>query len=265
VSRRIGDDGTVPTFRSDDGLLINYRSWGEGDVPVVLHHGFAASGDLDWVQTGVVDALLATGRRVVAPDARGHGHSDKPHEPQWYGEARMARDVSTLLDVLDAPAADLAGYSMGAIVSLLTAVGEPRIRRLVVGGIGASAAELGGVDRSVLAPGELREALLTAEPATIADPGAAAFRAFADSTGADRQALAAHAASVHAEPIPLERIRIPSLVLAGRDDQLARRPEVLAAAITGAGLQVLDGDHGGVLRNPQFTAALVGFLSGGPA
>ena len=87
----------MPTFRSQDGLEITYDCWGEAaGVPVVLHHGFAASAHIDWVQTGVVDALTAAGRHVAAPDARGHGRSDKPHDPSRLGEARMAQDVVTL-------------------------------------------------------------------------------------------------------------------------------------------------------------------------
>jgi pimeloyl-ACP methyl ester carboxylesterase len=42
---------------------------------------------------------------------------------------------------------DLVGYSMGAIVSLIYASGGERVRRLVVGGVGAGVIECGGVDR----------------------------------------------------------------------------------------------------------------------
>src|SRR6188768_3934597 len=100
----------MPTFRSDDGTDIYYRSWGDtDDLPVVLHHGFVADSELDWVLSGVVASLTSGGRFVVALDARGHGRSGKPHDPDRYGEARMARDVSILIDVLEAPAVDLVG------------------------------------------------------------------------------------------------------------------------------------------------------------
>ncbi len=254
----------MPSFRSDDGLEIFYESWGDSDgtgVPVVLHHGFAASGLIDWVQTGVVEALTAAGRRVVAVDARGHGRSDKPHDPDRYGEARMARDVIALVDVLGAEAFDLVGYSMGAVVALLTAARCAAVRRLVVGGIGAATVERGGVDTSVLGRGSLRDALLTPDPASIANPHAAAFREFAESTGADRLALAAQTLAVHQEAIPLASLSVPTLLLAGSDDPLAARPEVLAAAIPGARLLMIDGDHGGVLRQPAFRQAIVDFLA----
>ncbi|MDT0166003.1 alpha/beta fold hydrolase [Actinotalea sp. AC32] len=251
----------MESFRSDDGLQIAYRCWGDDDgVPVLLHHGFGASAEVDWVATGAVDALVGAGRRVVALDARGHGASDTPHDPARYGEARMAADVVALVDLLGATAVDLVGYSMGAVVALLAAAREPRVRRLVVGGIGAAAVEQGGVDTTVLDREALQHALLTDDPSTITHPGAAGFRGLADATGADRRALAAHAAAVHRDPIPFADVTVPTLVLAGRDDALARRPDVLASALPDATLRLLDGDHGGVLHDADFRGAIVDFL-----
>ncbi|MBX9246416.1 alpha/beta hydrolase [Actinotalea ferrariae] len=254
----------MTSFRSDDGLRIAYRTWGTADgTPVVLHHGFGASAEQDWVRTGLVDALVAAGRRVVALDARGHGASDKPHDPARYGEPRMADDVVALVEALGAPAVDLVGYSMGALVSLFTAAREPRVRRLVVGGIGAAAVELGGVDTRVLDPEALRHALLTDDPSTITHPGAAGFRGLADETGADRTALAAQASARHHGTLPLAEITVPTLVLAGRDDPLAARPEVLAAALPDATLRLVDGDHGAVLHDAGFHEAIVTFVGAG--
>ncbi|WP_229071168.1 alpha/beta fold hydrolase [Actinoplanes sp. DH11] len=253
----------MPSFQATDGVEICYETW-EGDParpPVVLHHGFIASGFTNWVQPGVVDALTATGRRVVAIDARGHGRSGKPHDPSFYGETRMSEDVSTLLDLIGAPVVDLVGYSMGAIVSLITATRDPRIHRLVIGGVGAAVVELGGVDTRVIGPEPLREALGAADPATITNGAAAGFRAFIDAVGGDRAALAAQAARMHAAPIPLDTIAVPALVLAGREDALAARPEVLAKAIPGAQLTVIDGDHLGAVREPAFIATLLDFLN----
>jgi pimeloyl-ACP methyl ester carboxylesterase len=253
----------MPTFQATDGVEIYYQRW-EGDSglpPVLLHHGFIANGRTNWVLPGIVAALTATGRAVVAIDARGHGESGKPHDPAFYGESRMAEDVSTLLDLLGIDRVDVAGYSMGAVVSLLLATRDRRIRRLVIGGIGSAVVELGGVDTRVIPAAAFREAFTTADPAGITHPAAAGFRAFVDAVGGDRAALAAQAAALHAEPIPLETITVPTLVVAGRDDALASRPELLAKALPDARLAVIDGDHLGAVREPAFTAELLGFLN----
>lgn len=253
------------TFTASDGVEIAYRQWGspDGRPPVLLHHGFVADSHINWVAPGVVDALVGAGRRVVAHDARGHGRSGKPHDPAAYGERTMARDLRTLIDVLDAGQVDLVGYSMGAVVSLIAATEEPRIRRLVVGGVGAGVVELGGVDTRVLDNDALIAALEADDPATITHAESAGFRLFADAVGADRRALAAHARVVHAEPIALDRIAAPTLVVAGDADPLAARPHVLAGAIAGATLRVVPGDHTGAVADPAFAGALLAFLGDG--
>lgn len=250
-------------FTAADGITIVYDEWGQPSdrPPVLLHHGFIADAHLNWVLPGVVDALVAADRHVVGLDARGHGRSDKPHDPALYGEATMARDLRTLMDILGAAEVDLVGYSMGAIVALIVASVEPRIRRLVVGGVGAGVVELGGVDTRVLDNNALVAALETDDPSSITDPGAAAFRGFADMGGSDRLALAAQARVVHASPIPLDRIIAPTLLLTGDADSLAARPHVLAEAIPGAEWRGLTGDHAGALGDPHFTAALIDFLA----
>jgi alpha/beta hydrolase fold len=197
----------------------------------VLHHGFAVDALVNWVHPGVVDALVQAGRQVWAIDARGHGRSEAPHDPERYGEATMAVDLRALFDVIGAERIDLVGYSMGAIVALLTATQDHRVRRLAVGGVGAGVVELGGVDTRAVAPGAIIAALQAEDPETIADPGALAFRRLADALGADRQALAAQASRRHQEPFPLSRITAPTLVLAGDADPLAVRPQVLGGAV----------------------------------
>ena len=249
----------MPTFQASDGITLSYSSWGAGPL-VVLHHGFIANSRTNWVLPGIVDAVVAAGRRVVAIDARGHGESDKPHDPAYYGESRMADDVIALADLLDEPAGyDLVGYSMGAIVSLIVATRDSRVRSVVAAGVGSAVVELGGVDTRAVGKDAMPDALLADDPATIS-PAAAGFRAFADAVGGDRVALAAQARALHASPIPLDTITVPALVLAGRDDHLATRPEVLADAIPGAVLRVVPGDHLGAVLEPDFLHALTGFL-----
>lgn len=250
-------------FTAADGIEIAYHEWGteHGGPPVILHHGFVADSHLNWVAPGVVDALVTTRRRVLALDARGHGRSDKPHDPAVYGEAAMARDLIQLADRIEARSYDLVGYSMGAVVALIVATRDRRVRRLVVGGVGAGIVELGGVDTRALPNDALVAALEAADPSSIADPAASQFRSFADAVGGDRRALAAQARVVHASPIALDQIVAPTRVLAGERDPLAARPEVLVQALPDADLRRLPGDHLGAVGDPGFASAIVEFLT----
>ncbi len=252
-------------FTTSDGIAIAYRTWGDDadGPPVLLHHGFIANAQANWVMTGVVDALVAAGRRVVAHDARGHGRSDTPHDPALYGEARMARDLVELADHLGLGPFDLVGYSMGGVTATIAAATEgARVRRLVIGGIGSAVVECGGVDTRVMDRDALADVLEADEPPEVTDPTIAAFRGFVEAIGGDRLALAAQARSVHREPIALDRITAATLLLVGADDHLASRPEVLAAAIPDCRVHVVPGDHMGALMDPEFTPALVAHLAG---
>jgi len=249
-------------FTASDGIAIACYRWGENNPGpvVVLHHGFASNAQSNWVGPGIVEALLQAGRSVLAVDARGHGESDKPHEADRYGERRMARDLLELLESLGLSQVDLFGYSMGAVVSLLVASSSDVVRRLVVGGVGEGVIECGGVDTRLAGRDAIVQALLAADVAAVEHPGAAAFRMFAEYTGADLKALAGQARSLHCEAIALDRIAAPTLVLAGEADVLAAAPRRLADAISGAACRVLPGDHLSVIRQPAFAAAAIEFL-----
>jgi pimeloyl-ACP methyl ester carboxylesterase len=257
----------VATFTTFDGTRLAHRSWGEPSpdrVPVLLHHGFAVDARLNWEAPGIVGRLVDEGHHVIAIDAIGHGSSEKPHDPDRYGEDRMARDVSALLDHLGLDRVDLVGYSMGAVVSVVTATQEDRIRRLAVGGVGAGIVEQGGVDQRQVSRDLIADVLEADDPTTVSTEEAAlAFRALADTTGADRHALAAQARRARQGPLDLTAITVPTLVLAGADDPLADRPGVLCDAIAEATLAVVPGDHLGAVTSPELADALVSFLAEG--
>lgn len=253
------------TITVDDGTEIAFHRWTpEGDphpVPVVLQHGFTVDSLVEWADRGTVAALTEAGRAVVAVDARGHGRSQKSPNPARYGETRMARDLLAVVDLLGVPAIDLVGYSMGAIIALLAATGEPRVRRLVVGGVGAGVVEVGGVDTRVLHNVALAEALLAEDPDGL-PPELAGMRASATASGGDRASLAAQALAVHTGGIDFPRVAAETLVIAGDEDPLAVRPEVLADAIPNARLELVPGDHGEAIGSPALRAAIVDFLRG---
>lgn len=249
----------MATFTSFDGTEIAFDVRGDGR-PVLLHHGFAADAATNWERPGIVDALAAAGRQVITIDARGHGRSGKPHDPAAYRDAAMVTDARGLLDHLGVDGIDIVGYSMGSFVAARLAAGEPRARRLILGGVGArmlrdEPVDVPDVMAATLEADEVDDAL------AAASPQAAGFRRFADRTGADRRALAACLrAGMWSTPVRWSDITVPTLVLAGDRDDLAAGHDRLAAAIAGAETVVVPGDHLGAVGEPAFTAAIVEFL-----
>jgi pimeloyl-ACP methyl ester carboxylesterase len=99
----------------------------------VLHHGTSGSG-ADWIELGYVDALKAD-HQIILLDARGHGDSDKPHDPAAYDLALRASDVVAVLDALGIATADYFGYSMGGWIGFGVAKHAPqRFRSFIIGG-----------------------------------------------------------------------------------------------------------------------------------
>jgi pimeloyl-ACP methyl ester carboxylesterase len=172
----------------------------------------------------------------------------------------MAADLRRLFDLSGVDQVDLVGYSMGALVSLLTASQDARVRRLVVGGVGAGIVERDGLSSRVAARSTIAAALRLPDAGSIQDPIARRFRGLADVVGTDREALAACAEASFSRSVPFDQITAPTLVLVGDEDPLAVRPEVLAAAIPHAQLRLISGDHLGAVTNPAFAPAIVEFL-----
>jgi pimeloyl-ACP methyl ester carboxylesterase len=122
-------------FADNNGVRIHYEVEGDGP-PLVLIHGFLA--DLEyWRLLGYIEALNSN-YRVVSIDMRGHGQSDKPHEPEDYGETQRVGDILAILDAEGVQRAHVWGYSMGGTVGFLLAYHAPdRVASLITGGIAA--------------------------------------------------------------------------------------------------------------------------------
>ncbi|ONH61706.1 alpha/beta hydrolase [Frankia sp. CcI49] len=122
---------------------------GPNSPPTVLVHGIAGT-TADWAR---VAPDLATARRVIAYDQRGHGASDRADGRSSYTFDLLLADLVTLLDALGLTAVDLVGHSMGGVVALRCALEHPdRVRSLVlVDTAAAPAAATGPVARRVVA------------------------------------------------------------------------------------------------------------------
>ena len=111
-----------------DGAALHWIDTDPGGVrtsgpPVVLLHGNLVTLD-DWIASGVLGRLAAAGRRVVAFDRPGFGHSERPRGRRWGAReqaahlARAARAIG-----LDRPV--VVGHSWGALPALAWALDGP--------------------------------------------------------------------------------------------------------------------------------------------
>lgn len=250
----------VQRFRSKD-VSIAFADEGEGE-PILLIHGFASNHRINWVSTGWYSTLLGEGRRVIAMDNRGHGESDKPHDAASYGTPVMADDAARLLDYLDIGKADIMGYSMGARITAFMGLQHPgRVRSCVLSGLGI------GLVKGVGAPGPIAEALLAPTLEDVKDPTGRMFRAFADQTGSDRQALAAciSASRQTLGAAELDRLNAPVLVAVGTEDDIGGDAHELARLIPRAEAFAIPGrDHMKAVGDKAHKAAVVGFLGRRP-
>ena len=98
----------------------------EGDA-VLLLHGLS---DSSFSYSRVLPLLPPT-LRVIVPDQRGHGNSDRPERS--YSMDELALDALELLDALKVPRATVVGHSMGSFVARKVAAFAPdRVERLVL-------------------------------------------------------------------------------------------------------------------------------------
>ncbi|MGH9271683.1 MAG: alpha/beta fold hydrolase, partial [Ilumatobacteraceae bacterium] len=116
------------------GTRIAYEVIAGTGPPLILHHGLSDS-SRGWHDGGYV-AALRRDCTLVLIDARGHGESTKPHEPEAYHPPEvLATDVLAVMDALFIEDAHYFGYSMGGRVGFELARRAPgRLRSLVLGG-----------------------------------------------------------------------------------------------------------------------------------
>jgi pimeloyl-ACP methyl ester carboxylesterase len=116
----------VGEYVNAGGVRTYYEVYGEGEPLVLLHGGLATAES--WVMQ--VPAL-AEGYRVYVPERRGHGRTPDAAGPITY--EMMAADTAAFLDATGTGAANLVGWSDGAVVGMLVALRRPElVRKLVV-------------------------------------------------------------------------------------------------------------------------------------
>ena len=261
-------------FFDSNGVRIRYVEQGHGPA-IVLMHGYTGTLDRHFLANGVF-ANLAKDYRVIAMDLRGHGKSDKPHDPKAYGET-MAGDVVRLLDHLKIPRAHVLGYSLGAMIAGRLATMHPA-RLMSVAYVASLPLLEGATYMETFAQESVKELesdlpfkslVVRLQPPGAKPPSDDEIRKAVEPLAAanDVRAFAALWRGYRTLIVSnqqLKAVRVPSMVLIGSDDISAAgvpelnktHPQIRTLVVPGA-------QHGGpegVMRRPEFMAALREFL-----
>ncbi|HEV2557012.1 MAG TPA: alpha/beta fold hydrolase [Microvirga sp.] len=252
-------------FFTSGGIRLAYidvpPESGTGD-PILLIHGFASNHAVNWVNTLWVTTLTRAGFRAIAFDNRGHGQSDKLYRAEDYDSSVMAGDAARLLDHLGIERADVMGYSMGArIAAHLAVIAPARVRSLLLGGLGIRLVHGVGL------PLNIADAMEAPSLDSLKDPMQRMFRAFAEQTRSDLQALAAciRGSRQTLSEDEVAAIAVPTLVSVGTTDTVAGSAQQLADIMPKArALDIPGRDHNLAVGDKVHKQGVLDFLASRP-
>ena len=247
-------EAQIHYWTASDGVKLAYREIGMGR-PVVLVHGLFSDANTNWIKFGHAEKLAAAGLKVVMPDLRAHGLSDKPQTAEAYPRGVLARDLHELIAHLGFSDYDLGGFSLGSRTTV-QAVGEgERPGRVVLSGMG-----LEGLSDWNRRQAFFHEALAQFDIAQRGDPWWMAIQ-FMKTMKVDRIA-AGHLLRTFEDAHPewLDAFAMPTLVLSGTEDQDNGSAPKLVEALPNATYAPVPGTHMSSVTKPEFGEQLVQFL-----
>jgi pimeloyl-ACP methyl ester carboxylesterase len=250
------------------GVRLRYFVVGKGE-PVVLIHGWAATADM-WRN---VISDLSRDHQVIAFDCRGHGRSDKPHEPSQYGQ-EMVNDVTRLMDHVGIRKAHIAGYSMGGgiVAKLLTEHPERFLTAIIGGSIGFRASDPEwdkGLVKDLREGKPLSEAMIVNAPQGTPRPTADQQEMMKRTdAGQDSKALGAQRLGnreLFVDDAALKTSGVPMLFIYGGNDHPDRFIELKNALPRAEFVAVDHAGHAGAVSHPEFVKGVRQFLEKHPA
>jgi pimeloyl-ACP methyl ester carboxylesterase len=254
---------TEDQFFSSNGVKIRYIVVGTGE-PVILVHGFA--GNLDVWRSLIAD--LSKDHEAIALDCRGHGKSDKPHEPEQYG-IEMVNDITRLMDHLQIRNAHVIGYSMGGGIVMKMLVEHPdRFLTAVIGanrGFRAEDLEQQASLTKYLQSGmSFSEAVIAAAPPDAPPLSAEQREALKrDDPNHDTKALAAQRLGnkgLIVNPESLKANKVPTLVIYGGNDHPEGYAD-LKKELSSAEYEIIpSAGHAGAVQSQEFVKDVRAFL-----
>jgi len=203
--------------------------------------------------------LVDSGCEVALLDLRGHGYSDKPHDPKLYSIAAFANDARSLVDHLGWPEAAVVGYSFGARIAERV-LSDPWVSRAALCGVGSFQVEGQYPD---FATEWAIASKCFLENSWDEHPDYTVLRTWAELSDSDFVSLGLVAANaLRAVPAAvLDACSIPVLVLNGGSDTGAADAGDLTPFIPGARRAVAGQCHHGTApSDPLFQAELIAFL-----
>jgi len=248
-------EATTHFWTASDGVRLACHELGEGR-PVVLLHGLFSDANMNWIKFGHAARIAAAGFRVIMPDLRAHGQSDKPHGEQFYPKGILARDLRELIELLQLAEFDLGGFSLGARTTV-EGVGEGlRPRRAVLGGAG-----LDGLRNWKRRKDFFVEAIGMFDRVQRGDPHWLSIQ-FMKSQGVDRVAAAQLLESFEDAFMSwLEAFTMPTLVVCGDQDDDNGSAEELANVLPNATFEEVPGTHMSSVTKPELGEAIARFLA----
>ncbi|MBO9559025.1 MAG: alpha/beta fold hydrolase [Caulobacter sp.] len=247
-------------FQSFDGVSIGYRVLGDpSGWPTLMLHGFLASAETNWFLPGIAAAVAASGpiggRRVIAPDLRGHGRSDAPTDPAAWPRDVLAMDQEALIAHLHLIDYDLVGYSLGARTAVRMLVRGAKPRKLALGGMGDSGLMAAGA-RAAMFEDSIRHGDAARDPRA-----GRRVHAMMAAGGLKPEAMLGVLSSFVATTAEeIAAIDVPALVVAGQRDDDNGSVEGLAALMRDARSARVPGDHLSAVMEPALAGAIVDFL-----
>jgi pimeloyl-ACP methyl ester carboxylesterase len=245
----------VRLWKASDGIELAYHELGAGR-PVVLLHGLFSDAQMNWIKFGHAALIAARGFRVIMPDLRAHGLSERPHEPEYYPPGILARDLRELVARLELSEFDLGGFSLGARTTV-EGVGEGlRPRRALLGGAG-----LQGLRHWERRKIFFLESIELFDRVPRGDPHWLSIQ-FMKSQKIDRVSAALLLESfADAFMDWLAAFTMPTLVVCGSEDDDNGSAEELAAALPNATFREVPGTHMSSVTKPELGKAIAEFLT----
>jgi pimeloyl-ACP methyl ester carboxylesterase len=247
---------TTHRFAAPDGVQLTWHEQGEGP-PLLLLHGLFSDAFTNWIKFGHAAEIAAVGYRVIMPDLRGHGESDRPHDADAYPPDVLARDGLALIAHLGLTEYDLGGYSLGGRTAVRMIIDGATPRRLILSGMGlqgllGTAARAEHFKRILKGLGTFERG----SPEWMAE-------AFLKTTGGDPDALLPLLDSfVDTSGAELTAIEQPTLVLSGAEDHDNGSAADLAALMKRARYVEIPGNHMSAVTRPELGRAIALFISG---